>query len=163
MNKKNSVYYQLLDIAFKLSEASKVLPTSQDNVMGHTYERSEGPDETVLLNAVAIVDVSIFTHLPAGAVKLLVTRIIPELKRNNVFWHCDSSSNSKLRAALAALKRADILYSTETTNYYIVNPFKLRRGKPMSTIMASLSALGQENGIQIPNGDLRAPKRALLN
>lgn len=138
------------------------IPTSQDNVLGHTYEATDGPEESVLLNAVAIVDVGIFLGLPSHAVRLLVTRIIPEIKRNNVFWHYEST-NSHDRAALAALKRAEIIFATDDVGYYIVNPFKLRRGKPMRAIAASLAMLSKSNGIESPLEDLRAPKRALLN
>lgn len=136
--------------------------TTQDNVLGHTYETTDGPEESVLLNAVAIVDVTIFLDLPSHAVKLLMTRIIPEMKRNNVFWYYEST-NSHDRAAIAALKRAEILFSTDDTGYYIVNPFKLRRGKPMRAVAASLAMLSKSNGITSPLEDLRAPKRALLN
>jgi hypothetical protein len=96
-----------------------------------------------------------------GAIKLLLFRIQPEMKMNNVFWVA-GRTDSNTRTAISALKKAEILIPAAEVGHYIINPFKLRRGKPLSTITASLQHLAETNGIASPLTDLRAPKEMNL-
>jgi hypothetical protein len=121
------------------------------------YTQEIGQEESVLLTSVVIVDSNLYHGLPMGAIKLLLFRIQPEMKMNNVFWVA-GKVDCNTRGAICALKKTGILIQTELTGQYIINPAKLRRGKPLAAVTASIQHLAETNGISLPLTDLRAPK-----
>jgi hypothetical protein len=158
---RTSTYFQLLDLAYKLESASKRVTTYKDSIEGGIFTHNEGQEESVLLTSVVIVDSNLYQGLPMGAIKLLLFRIQPEMKMNNVFWVA-GKVDSNTRTAIAALKKAEILIPAAEVGHYIINPFKLRRGKSLSAITASLQHLSETNGVSLPLTDLRAPKTMSL-
>jgi hypothetical protein len=83
---------------------------------------------------IVIMDQSVYTNLPLGAIHMLI-RIQQGLERNNPLWVC-TNPNSRERSAIAALKQADILEIIAGTDFYIVNPAKIRRGHPLVVLGA---------------------------
>jgi hypothetical protein len=67
---------------------------------------------------------------------LLATRLVidiqKELVMNNPLWKCSYKNNSKTRAALAELKRNNIVERIPNTDLYLVNPIKIRKGTPLA-------------------------------
>lgn len=163
MNNRPELYHQLLQLAHELSQSvtkGKVVVDNQD--AGYSSDNTD-VDDYFLTNAVAIVDLTLFDKLPAHACKYLLG-IIKQMKRNNVFF-ITAGATANERRSLASLKRANILITTERRELYIINPFKLRRGKPLATIMASLHHYHKDNSI-FKLEDLRPPKKShalLLN
>ncbi len=158
---KISLYEQLIQIAFDLSDAVKKGKVHTDYTDGGIYEHSATEiDDLFLKDAVAIIDLELFNGLSAHSCKFLL-RIIQEMKMNNVFWICPAVTTSRHRASIAELKRHNILAPTEKPLLFIINPFKLRRGKPLSSIMSSLHYYHKDNSIRRLQ-DLRPPSRAML-
>jgi hypothetical protein len=158
--RKPSLFEQLTALAMELSKAVQKGETFADNTDGMLYSHSStGVEDYFLRQAVAIIDTNLFTPLSAHGCKLLI-RIISEMGMNNVFWRCDRTTANE-RRSIAELKRNHILFATERKGLYIINPFKLRRGKPMATIMSSISHFRVDNGVSTIV-DLRPPGRALI-
>lgn len=161
MGKKIDLYHQLLDLAYSLGESVRRFKVQADDYVEGMYKnQSTDIEDYILTNAIAIIDVNLFDNLPAHAWKYLMTRIVKDMKRNNVFY-LTGNTDANERRSLAALKRAGILLATEQSGLYIINPFKLRRGKPLSTIMASIELYRKGNTI-FKLEDLRPPKKAVL-
>ncbi len=149
-----------MELAFQLSAAVKPRKVTVDSHNGAVYSSDNTDvDDYYLLDAVAIIDLALFDNLPAHACKYLL-QVIKDMKRNNIFYKAAGTTANE-RRSLAALKRAEILLPTERRELYIINPFKLRRGKPLATIMASLHHYTSDNTI-FKLEDLRPPKKALL-
>lgn len=160
MPKKPTLYHQLLDLAYSLSAAVEKGKVYTDTTNGTLYSHEATTTEDFFLKqAVAIIDLEVFTPLSAHASKLLLN-IIREMKMNNIFY-ISGPVDSNMRRSIAELKRQEILLVTERTELYIVNPFKIRRGKPMASIMASLHHYHKDNTV-FKLEDLRPPKRALI-
>jgi hypothetical protein len=66
-----------------------------------------------------------FQDLSTGG-KLLVIQIMIELKLNSVLWQFDPSLKPKI---IKELKTRKILFRTETTGIFVVNPFFIRKGR----------------------------------
>lgn len=160
MAKKLDLYHQLLDLAYSLGQSvSKYKVQTDDYQEGMYNNQSTDVEDYILKDAIAIIDVNLFEGLPAHACKYLLG-IIKGMKRNNVFYRV-KDTDAHERRSLAALKRAEILISTDKPELFIINPFKLRRGKPLSTIMASLHHYHKDNSI-FKLTDLQPPKRTIL-
>ena len=157
---KITLFDQLTRLAYALSESVQKGKVHTDTTNGLLYQNNTTDvDDYYLKDAVAIIDVSLFDNLSAHSCKFLL-RIIKEMKMNNVFYvHHNPTCNE--RASLAQLKRQEILLPTERIGLYIINPFKLRRGKPLSTIMASLHHFRKSADIKLIT-DLRPPKSATI-
>lgn len=162
MSKKPSLYHQLLELAYSLSVAVEKGKVYTDFQLGDMYSHQQTAEEDYFLKqSVAIIDLELFDNLSAHACKFLL-RIIKEMKMNNVFWIAPNALHSRHRAAVAELKRHEILLHTEQQNLFIINPFKLRRGKPMSSIMASIRHYHKDNSV-FKLEDLRPPAMALIS
>jgi hypothetical protein len=160
-NRKMPMKFQLLDLAYKLSREVKEGTVSRDNLSGtgmYSHETTDTKDY-FLNSPIVIMDVKLFKGLTAKACKLLMT-IMEEMQMNNVFW-LSGKSDPHRRQAICELKRHGILIPTERAGLYIINPFKLRRGKPMAAVMASIEHWDRENEVtQLEN--LTPPRKALV-
>lgn len=157
---KLPLFDQLTRLAYALAESVKRNKVNADTFDGLRYQNTlTDIDDYSLRNAVAIVDLTLFDNLSAHACRYLLN-IIRDMKMNNVFYIIDETT-ANTRRSLAELKRYEILLATERKGLYIINPFKLRRGKPLSTIMASLHHFTQDNSIKFLT-DLRPPKAGLI-
>jgi hypothetical protein len=154
------LYHQLLDIAYRLSNDLQEVTIHVDKTDGMTYmhDATEVVDQQ-LQQSIAILETDLLNGLSARAFKLLA-RVISEMKMNNIFWLSGPTSSAD-RKAIFELKQKDILIKTDRTGVYLINPFKLRRGKPLATIMASIAELAKDNSI-VKLRDLRPPKKVLL-
>ena len=161
MTKKLTLYHQLLDLAYSLSQSVEKGDVYADKINGQLYEHGAVAEDYFLKQAVVIVSPELFNPLTAAGCKLLI-RIMNEMKMNNVFWICDDIDEANTRRTVAELKKHDILMSTEKPGLFIINPFKLRRGKPMASIMASLAHYHQDNTV-FKLQDLRPPKQSLIS
>lgn len=161
MDKKTSLYHQLLDLAYSLSQSVEKGDVYADKINGQLYEHGAVAEDYFLRQAVVIISPELFNPLSAGACKLLI-RIMNEMKMNNVFWLSGDLDASRTRTAVAELKKHEILIATEKPGLFIINPFKLRRGKPMASIMASLAHYHQDNTV-FKLQDLRPPKQSLIS
>ena len=155
---KISLEHQLLRLQYALNTSVSKTKVRVDELSGSTYNhRQTAEDDYYLAQAVAIIDLDLFDNLSAHATKFLL-RLIKEMKMNNVFWKDNpDTSTANDRRSIAELKKAEILLSTEYRYLYIINPFKIRRGKPLSIINASLAHFYVDRGVMSIE-DLRPPK-----
>lgn len=97
-----------------------------------TIERIDSSELTFQLTGeIFISSADIYSGLKMNAIKLVI-RIQQELEMNNPLWECTDKHKREVRAALAQLKAADILESIEGTDVFLINPLKIRKGKPLS-------------------------------
>lgn len=86
-----------------------------------------------------VVDPKIYEGLDNPAILFLVN-IQKEIVPNNPLWHLPvKARNSSVRSILAELKRREILFTISGTDMFVINPIKMRKGKPLS-IYGSLFA-----------------------
>jgi hypothetical protein len=84
-----------------------------------------------LSGEIFIASADVYDSLNLAAIKVLI-RIQQELKMNNPLWHCPDKSSGQLRSALAQLKRKGIIEPIDGTDMFIVNPTKIRKGRPLA-------------------------------
>jgi hypothetical protein len=84
-----------------------------------------------LSGEIFISSADIYDELSPAAIKLII-RIQKELKMNNPLWHCPDKDSGRIRGALAQLKAKKILEPIENTDMFIVNPTKVRKGRPLA-------------------------------
>lgn len=157
---KVPVAQQLMTLAQQLADSVRKGKVQTDTIENGFYKNETSEvDDYFLDDPVAIIDVDLFDGLSAHACRLLLN-IIKVMGRNNIFY-TNGGATANERRSLAELKRRGILLPTERKALYIINPFKLRRGKPMATIMASLAYYYRDNSVKLLP-DLRPPKRALI-
>jgi hypothetical protein len=154
------LYLQLLALDGFTSAAMRRGSAYQDNVSEGVYTHNAISEDFYLNQAVAIVDTHLFDNLSMRATKLLL-RIIADMKLNNIFWICEDMQAIR-RGEVAELRRHEILFLTERKNLFIINPAKLRRGKVMASIMASVYHYVKDNNITSLT-DLKPPPRARID
>jgi hypothetical protein len=159
-NKMPSLFHQLLELQQALLMEATRTKIYAERHNGLMYSREEVGEGLSINTAVAILDTNLFRELSGVAIKYIVTQIIPEMRMNNIFWRHEIG-NSKDRALYAELKRVQILLPTARPGLYLINPMKLRRGKPLTTVAASIQALANEEST-MHLMDLRPPKSQLL-
>lgn len=158
MAKTPSLREQLLEIIIALNQSVKRGNLNVDRIENGEYSSDRvDVDDYYLSNAVAIVDLDLFDDLSSHACKYLLN-VIKNMKRNNMFYRIGTTTANE-RRSLAELKRYKILVATEKKGLYIINPFKLRRGKPLATAWASIFHYGKDNDVLILE-DLYPPRKA---
>jgi hypothetical protein len=101
-----------------------------------TYTQEKVSSSNFSLNQeIVIVDQTVYDGLTLGSIKLLI-QIQMEMKPNNPLWVCRDKNKSTVRQALAQLKTKDILWTVGGTDMFIVNPEKIRRGRPLAALAA---------------------------
>ncbi|MBS1917876.1 MAG: hypothetical protein JST87_16520 [Bacteroidetes bacterium] len=121
------------------------------------YKQSIIPQDFV------IIESGLFTTLEKRE-RDTVCRIIAELKFNNALWYFDHRLNTKDAEAISALREKNILFKTDTTRVHLVNPLKIRRGKPENVVVAT--TLLVDNAAEISSElirDLTPPNQAKIN
>jgi len=85
----------------------------------------------VLPGEIFIASSDIYEGLSLAAIKLVI-RIQTELAMNNPLWVCPEHNSGQIRLALAQLKRKEIIKVIDGTDVFIVNPAKIRKGRPLA-------------------------------
>ncbi len=109
--------------------------SAQDVLQNGQYSavKSSVPSFT-LSQEIVITDQSLFDELSPKAV-FQVIQIMKSLAPNNPLWVRDKDT-AHMRTVLAELRRADILRPLTTDGVYLVNPEKIRKGRPMGVLAA---------------------------
>ncbi len=107
-----------------------------DQMNNGTYSQHKMASNNFSLNQeIVIVDQTVYHELTMGALKMLI-QIQMEMKPNNPLWVCKDKGRTTVRQAIAQLKSKDILWSVGNTDMFIVNPEKIRRGRPLASLAA---------------------------
>jgi len=138
MANSQPIHYELADMIIEMMSKGSHRRVSHDkvNTSGH-YESFQMDSATFMLDQeIAIVDLTIYDDLKLNGIKLLI-KIQKELQVNNPIWEFKEKHLSESRSGLVQLREKDILRQINSTDFYIVNPEKIRRGKPLA-VLASI-------------------------
>lgn len=132
MSHKIPLHYQIADKVMELVKQGTHRKTIQERL-------SDGAIELIPIqelsfqpgNEIFISSADIYSGLSIGAIKLVI-RIQQELVMNNPLWECTDKNLSRIRSALAQLKKAGIVDPIDGTNLFLINPTKIRKGRPLS-------------------------------
>lgn len=110
----------------------------QSQMNGNTFERSKTAHSTEHLVQEFYIAAKELWQMCTPHEWHLIGRIGTELKEYNTLWYCDPSlkTSSSTKMAIKSLIKKDVLFKTETTNIYWVNPLYIRRGE-FKTVLAT--------------------------
>lgn len=169
MGRQIPLHYQIAEKVMDLLEEGTHRQTVQERLENGTIQQFQIEDKSFQLSGeIFISSADIYTDLTLSAIKLII-QIQQELKMNNPLWECTNKDSPTGRAALALLKRKNILFPITGTDMFIVNPAKIRKGRPLSVYGAlyqySRDRYLRDKNWKITTADIRrlqAPKQTLL-
>lgn len=134
-------YIVLLDLLFKtkLTTQKQFSTTTQ----GLTFIRKEQSVDTLVSTEDFYMNAQKLWSKCTPHEWHLVGRIGAEIKRNCALWHCDPSlkKSSANKQAIKSLIEKQVLFKTETTDIYLVNPLFIRRGDIATVLYTTASQL----------------------
>lgn len=140
---KSQTYINLIDLYFKFSQLIRDNPIYSNRIDNNGYRRDkvQGTSHRIM-QPIVMADTAFIEQL-TNQEKLIVMRIMCELKEYNCLWLCtdDIKKNSSNRTAINGLINKNVLQKTETTNIYVVNPFYIRRGDLMGVVTTTAKHL----------------------
>lgn len=124
----SQTYVALLDLLFKTKGSRHTLYSIKQE--GARFSRVETPQETMTYRQSFFISAAELFEMCSPQEWWLVGKISAELKEYNALWYCDPKlkNNSSNRKALKGLVDKRVLFLTETTHIYLVNPVYIRRG-----------------------------------
>lgn len=127
-----ALHYQIADKALELMSQGTHGQANIEKFNNNTIVQVRQTDKSFRLNGeIFISSADLYDGLSASAIKLVI-QIQRELVMNNPLWEFKQKNNPRMRSALAQLKRNDIIEAIKGTDMFIVNPAKIRKGKPLS-------------------------------
>lgn len=128
-------HFRIADKLITLMAKGREGNSTNEYIENGRYKQTKNSGKAFYLNQeIAIIDQTIYDNIDMNAIKLLI-RIQQELKPNNPIWTCEDKDKTQVRLAIAQLRDKDIL-DNFGDDIYIVNPEKIRRGKPLATLAA---------------------------
>lgn len=122
--------------------------TYQGTVSGSIYEngryRKVETDLVVTKTSSEIVISSLgLARMVSSSAWRIIGHIVSELKQYNALWECspELKKSSGVKKAINELLHLEIIYKTETTNIYLVNPKFIRRGNYHAVLAATINML----------------------
>ena len=93
----------------------------------------------------------------------MVGRIASELKSCNALWECsaDIKKSSTNWKAIRGLIKSKVLFATETTDIYFVNPIYIRRGDPFVVLNTTADLLMDVSKVTTDHVINKAPVKSL--
>ena len=132
MSKAIPLHYQIADEVMELVKQGTHRSSVQERLNNGTIELVSNEIKSFQTTGeIFISSADIYTGLSLAAMRLVI-QIQQELVMNNPLWECTEKNSSKTRGALAQLKKAGIIKPILGTDIYLVNPLKIRKGKPLS-------------------------------
>ena len=129
---KLALHHQIADKVMDLMSQGTHGESNSEKFSNHTIVQVKQEGKSFRLGGEIFISSSdVYDGLSNNAIKLVI-QIQRELKMNNPLWEFKDKANPRMRTALAQLKRNDIIEAIKGTNMFIVNPAKLRKGKPLS-------------------------------
>lgn len=136
---KIPLHFMLAEEVLKLMAQGSYRKIYQDRLDNGTILQVESDVKGFSLpGEIFIASADIYDNLSAAAIKLIID-IQKQLQMNNPLWCCDPSNSSRLRSAIAQLKKNNILKPIAGTDIFIVNPAKIRKGRPLAVYAALYS------------------------
>lgn len=147
----------------QLSRQLKISSRKAELITGNEYKQIDTGIKAVSVN-VPFAQMSTDWHidLKKPAIAFVVTEVMAQLRMYNMLWHRPRSNNGQERQIMADLKKVGLIFPTETTDLFIVNPFKLWRGTIAGTIVATKHLLDGKAPQLSMIKDLKAPDKSEL-
>lgn len=129
---KTPLHLEIAEKVMDLMEAGSQRKTYQDRLEQGTITQVQVPTKSFQLQGeIFISSGDIYDNLPWAAIKLIL-QIQQELVMNNPLWQCTDVSTARKRGTLKKLIDREILYKIGETDIFLVNPQKIRKGRPLS-------------------------------
>jgi len=126
------LHYQIADKVMELVKQGTHRSTVQERLSNGSIELIPVAELSFQAGQeIFISSADIYSNLSLGAIKLVI-RIQQELNMNNPLWECPDKDSARTRGALFQLKKANIIEAIEGTDIFLVNPAKIRKGRPLS-------------------------------
>ncbi len=129
---KIPLHYEIADQVMEMVKEGTHRTSVQERLTNGTIEQIVVQEKSFqTIGEIFISSADIYSGLKINAIKLVI-RIQQELFMNNPLWECTDKSKSEVRSGLAQLKAKGIIKPVGDTDIYVVNPAKIRKGKPLS-------------------------------
>ena len=146
-----NAYTLLLYLSDELRHASYERKVIEEKFHGNSFTRN-----VTSHTAVAVKDLK-WTNVAEGMMKTLTKpaqlfvlhNVMDALKQLNMLWYWPPTRKSHEKIILKELIEKKILFKTETTGIYLVNPIKIWRGSPIVCVEATKDLL-RVNGKPCP-------------
>ena len=131
MSKAIPLHYRIAELVMNVVKHGSHRASVQERLTNGTIEQIPIQEKSFQqFGEIFISSADIYDGLSLTAIKLVI-QVQKDLRMNNPLWESTDSS-SRRRGALAELKRKEIITAIPGTDLYIVNPLKIRKGKPLS-------------------------------
>lgn len=129
---KIPLHYLIAEKVINLLEAGTHTNTYHDKLERGEIVQVESDIKSFKLSGeIFISSADIYEDLKLAAIKLII-RIQQELEMNNPLWHCPDANSGQLKAAMAQLRAKGIIERIADTDMYLINPAKIRKGRPLA-------------------------------
>ena len=126
------LHLQLSERVMELLEAGHNRQTYQDILDNGTIKQIQVPTKSFQLQGeIFISSRDIYDNLSTAGWKMVIT-IQQELVMNNPLWHCKDFAKHRKRGTIGELTRKGIISKVGDTDIFLVNPAKIRKGRPLS-------------------------------
>lgn len=129
---KVALHYRMAEKVMELLKQGANREATMERIKDNTLVQVKSNTKTFQLNGeIFISSADIYEGLTGNAIKLVI-QIQQELVMNNPLWEFTGKSNARDRTAVVLLKKKGILEQIPGTDMYIVNPAKIRKGRPLA-------------------------------
>lgn len=126
------LHYKIAEKVMELMKEGVYRKVIHERLSGNIIEQEASSNTSFQMTGeIFISSADIYKGLKIDAIKLVI-RIQQELEMNNPLWECTDKDRRQTRSAIAQLKRANILEAIPGTDVYLVNPSKIRKGRPLA-------------------------------
>jgi hypothetical protein len=141
--RRSDTYLKLIDLLFELGRSSNNGTSYAHTFANGKYERlSTSTTSTKFYQPLLLSDLEL-CDICTDAEWRFIRYIIKDLKEYNALWYCDPElkNNSTNKNAIKGLVDKSIMFKTETTNIYLINPRYMRRGDLWAVIVTTADTL----------------------
>lgn len=130
------LHLTVADLIIRLTKLGSEREATMENFEGDKLVKNKSQIKGFQLQGdFFICSSDLYEGLTPTAIRL-VYKIQQELMMNNPLWQCADKKSAHTRATLALLKKKEIIYPIPGTDMFIVNPAKIRKGRPLSSLAA---------------------------
>jgi hypothetical protein len=158
MEPKIPAYFRISALYQQMARTAKEYSVRKTEVSGDKYASQSTENTSYRLREPIVVTQTGLVHLCTRNEWYIIGLIMDQMFEYNAIWHADGAlkkRNTQYKIGIAGLVRKEILFITETSHYYVVNPMYLRRGDPFAVAATTANMLMNRK----PNTDMLMDKR----
>ncbi len=136
---RHAAYNLLLEIGDQLRNSSYERKIVEEKFVLNSLQRNSTDKSTVAVRDLVWTNLSEdwSVGLPWPTQKFAMMNLIPAVRYANMLWHWPTSTKRNERVAIKHLVDNKVLFRTEVTGIYLVNPLKLWKGNPIICVEAT--------------------------